>query len=39
MEDVPRIIQALQERDLAAEKTKIAVDDGTLAFPWLRKTK
>ena len=39
MDDVPRIIRALEELDLSAEQTMIAVDDGTPAFPWLRKIK
>jgi hypothetical protein len=35
--DVPRIVRALEELDLAAERTMIAVDDGPSAFPWYRR--
>ena len=35
--DVPRIIAALEELDLMAEQTMIAVDDGPSAFPRLRR--
>ena len=35
--DVPRIVRALEELDLATDDTMIAVDDGPSAFPWLRR--
>lgn len=37
MDDVPRIVRALEELELSSEQTMIAVDDGTPAFPWLRR--
>jgi hypothetical protein len=36
-QDVPRIVAALEEMDLIAEQTMIAVDDGRSVFPRLRR--
>jgi hypothetical protein len=35
--DVPRIVHALEELGLAAERTMIAVDDGPAVLPWYKR--